>query len=591
MNGEFNSYIKDIRNNMALEPGNILRNSSFSDNLDYWVTADSINFWGLDSEFVYANGDFVSEKSVVADIITDGDRSVLRLRASGVTQRNQVMNFLPHEETGGSKYSFAIFCKAITAGTLSVGIEGAEELYLEQELSPATEYQRISKVGTWDEHGDFVISFTGEIYVYGASLFYDEIANATIELSTQIQQTAEQIKLMATKEYVDSATGAVMTSVEAELSVMAGEIALRATQEDIDTATGAVKSELEGKITVQADRIDVVVTDIDNINNTIETAGWITKADGNTLYASKSLENGNKIISYINQTATTLTISANRIDLNGAVTFNSLGYSLQQTIDGKVNRDDVGDLAYRNDVSYSYLDSWLRDYVDGKASTTDLAEYVLTTELNSKLTGYEKVGAAEDVQDYLINVLLNGTTTILGGYISTDLINADWIIANAASIGGFTIMSNELTGDGMTLNPSTGIFFEGNNTSAAIGSSVISGATGVKCPMVAKNMYGSGGYYDNGAALILVVGAAAYNETSQMWLSCQHDGGYGSKFTVESRYVSETSDKSFNSTVINLGHLLQSGQAGRINSAATTKSYLCLMSDNDNNSYLCIDRD
>ena len=589
MNGEFNSYIKDIRNNMALEPGNILRNSSFSDNLDYWVTADSINFWGLDSEFVYANGDFVSEKSVVADIITDGGRSVLRLRASGVTQRNQVMNFLPHEETGVSKYSFAIFCKAITAGTLSVGIEGTEELYLEQELSPATEYQRISKVGTWDEHGDFVISFTGEIYVYSASLFYDEIANATIELSTQIQQTAEQIKLMATKEYVDSATGAVMTSVEAELSVMAGEIALRATLEDIDTATGAVKSELEGKITVQAGRIDGVVTDIDNINNTIETAGWITKADGNTLYASKSLENGNKIISYINQTATTLTISANRIDLNGAVTFNSLGYSLQQTIDGKVNRDDVGDLAYRNDVSYSYLDSWLRDYVDGKASTTDLAEYVLTTELNSKLTGYEKVGAAEDVQDYLINVLLNGTTTILGGYISTDLINADWIIANAASIGGFTIMSNELTGDGMTLNPSTGLFFEGNSTSAAVGSSVISGATGVKCPMVAKNKYGSGGYYDNGAALILVVGAAAYNDTSQVWLSCQHDGGYGSKFMVESRYVSETSDKSFNSTVLNLGHLLQSGQVSRINSSATTKSYLCLMSDSSNNSYLCID--
>ena len=88
----------------------------------------------------------LTDYAVVADIITDGGRSVLRLRASGVTQRNQVMNFQPHEETGESKYSFAIFCKAITAGTLSVGIEGTEELYLEQELSPATEYQRISKV-------------------------------------------------------------------------------------------------------------------------------------------------------------------------------------------------------------------------------------------------------------------------------------------------------------------------------------------------------------------------------------------------------------------------------------------------------------
>lgn len=555
MNGEFNSYIKDIRNNMALEPGNILRNSSFSDNLDYWVTADSINFWGLDSEFVYANGDFVSEKSVVADIITDGGRNVLRLRASGVTQRNQVMNFLPHEETGGSKYSFAIFCKAITAGTLSVGIEGAGELYLDQELSPSTEYQRISKVGTWDEQGDFVISFTGEIYVYGASLFYDEIANATIELSTQIQQTAEQIKLMATKEYVDSATGAVMTSVEAELSVMAGEIALRATQEDIDTATGAVKSELEGKITVQAGRIDGVVTDIDNINNTIDTAGWITTAQGNTLFASKDLEDGNEIISYINQTATTIQINASRIDLNGAVTFNSLGYSLQNTINGKVNSSDIGDMAYRNEVSYSYLDSWLRNYVDGKASVSDLADYVLTSELNSKLTGYEKIGAAEDVQDYLINVLLNGTTTILGGYISTSLINADWIIANAASIGGFTIQNDRLTSDHMNLIPTTGLLFSntGMGTDARIGSNVFPATTATACCLYAKNTRYSGGLYTNGMCAYLTIGRSSYSDVPQVWIACEQADGWGAGFSLEARYLGDSSN--MNRTCIKASHI------------------------------------
>lgn len=448
MNGEFNSYIKDIRNNMALEPGNILRNSSFSDNLDYWVTADSINFWGLDSEFVYVNGDFVSEKSVVADIITDGGRSVLRLRASGVTQRNQVMNFLPHEETGGSKYSFAIFCKAITAGTLSVGIEGAEELYLEQELSPATEYQRISKVGTWDEQGDFVISFTGEIYVYGASLFYDEIANATIELSTQIQQTAEQIKLMATKEYVDSATGAVMTSVEAELSVMAGEIALRATLEDIDTATGAVKSELEGKITVQAGRIDGVVTDIDNINNTIETAGWITKADGNTLYASKSLENGNKIISYINQTATTTTINSSRINLKGAVTYTDLDSDLQDSIDAAGG--DALDKALEafNKASEAYnLANTANNNASDASSTASDAYSRASTAITNAANALSAANAAKTSVDNLpgwskekdITTALEDATVIVNGYISTSMIDVDNIYANQVNVGNFSI--------------------------------------------------------------------------------------------------------------------------------------------------------
>lgn len=448
MNGEFNSYIKDIRNNMALEPGNILRNSSFSDNLDYWVTADSINFWGLDSEFVYANEDFVSEKSVVADIITDGGRSVLRLRASGVTQRNQVMNFQPHEETGGSEYSFAIFCKAITAGTLSVGIEGAEELYLEQELSPATEYQRISKVGTWDEHGDFVISFTGEIYVYGASLFYDEIANATIELSTQIQQTAEQIKLMATKEYVDSATGAVMTSVEAELSVMAGEIALRATQEDIDTATGVVKSELEGKITVQAGRIDGVATDIDNINNTIETAGWITKADGNTLYASKSLENGNKIISYINQTATTTTINSSRINLKGAVTYTDLDTDLQDSIDaaGGDALDKAIDAFNKASEAYDLANSANNNASDASSTASD-AYSRASTAITNAANALSAANAAQTSVDNLpgwskekdIITALEDATVIVNGYISTSMLDVDNIYANQVKVGNFSI--------------------------------------------------------------------------------------------------------------------------------------------------------
>ena len=516
MNGEFNSYIKDIRNNMALEPGNILRNSSFSDNLDYWVTADSINFWGLDSEFVYANGDFVSEKSVVADIITDGGRSVLRLRASGVTQRNQVMNFQPHEETGESKYSFAIFCKAITAGTLSVGIEGTEELYLEQELSPATEYQRISKVGTWDEHGDFVISFTGEIYVYGASLFYDEIANATIELSTQIQQTAEQIKLMATKEYVDSATGAVMTSVEAELSVMAGEIALRATQEDIDTATGAVKNELEGKITVQAGRIDGVATDIDNINNTIETAGWITKADGNTLYASKSLENGNKIISYINQTATTTTINSSRINLKGAVTYTDLDTDLQDSIDaaGGDALDKAIDAFNKASEAYDLANSANNNASDASSTASD-AYSRASTAITNAANALSAANAAQTSVDNLpgwskekdIITALEDATVIVNGYISTSMIDVDNIYATKlkateGSIGAFKITnfkSLETTDTSalirfmgasnnfilMTL-ASGGPYFQVNSTTGTAISAVSTGGTALYCSGIVK---------------------------------------------------------------------------------------------------------
>ena len=590
MNGEFVSQINAIRTDISEESGNLLRNGSFASDTNYWTASNEIHYIDVGGQFLWLGGAFYVDKTKVADIVSDSGRNVLRVRNTSIYQANDVMMLPKREDTeeDGYTYSFSLFYRATRSGILKVGIYGSE-LYQEIDLDPEDNYTRLTHVAKWNEKGDFRIECSGEVYVYGVVLYDDATADAIIKLETRVEQTEEYIKLLATKDYVDEETGEIYKKYDAEISVMAEEIGLRVTYEEYKEGSSALEKALESKISVEAGRITAVSEEVDGIRGTIASAGWITASDGNILYASKSLENGDEIISYINQMATSLTISASRVNLNGAITINSLGYSLKQTINGKVDSSDVGELAYRNEVSYSYLDSWLSSYIDGKASTTDLAQYVLTTDLNSKLTGYEKVGAAEDVQDYLINILLNGTTTILGGYISTDLINADWIIANAASIGGFTIMSDQLTGDGMTLNPSTGLFFEGNSTSAAVGSSVISGATGVKCPMVAKNKYGSGGYYDNGAALILVVGSAAYNDTSQVWLSCQHDGGYGSKFMVESRYVSETSDKSFNSTVLNLGHLLQSGQVSRINSSATTKSYLCLMSDSSNNSYLCID--
>lgn len=455
MNGEFNSYIKDIKNNMSLEPGNILRNSSFSDNLDYWVTEDSINFWGLDSQFIYANEDFISEKSNVSDIITDGTRNVLRIRSSYILQRNQVMNFLPHEEGEENKYSFALFYKVITAGTLTVGIDGSDELYIEQEMQPTTDYQKISKVANWNEQGDFKISYTGEIYIYGVSLFYDEIANATIHLETLINQTSEQIKLMASKEYVDEQTGEVLKSVEAELSVMAGEIALKATQSDIDEATGVLKTELESKISVEASRISAVSSEIDDINSTISTSGWITESEGNTLFASKSLENGNKIISYINQTATTTTISSSRINLKGAVTYSDLDTALKDKVDaaGGDALDKALEAYNKANEAYSLANS-ASNTADSASSTASSAYSRASTAITNAANALAAANEAQTSIDNLpgwskekdIITALEDATVIVNGYISASMIDVDnlyatKLAAREGTVGAFTIDS------------------------------------------------------------------------------------------------------------------------------------------------------
>ena len=506
-------------------------------------------------------------------------------------------------------YSYAFFYKVMRRGVLTVGFAG-QELYDSLTLDPSDEYVKLSKAGKWDGTGDFRIGFTGEILIYGVSLFNDRLADAVIKLEMRILQTEEYIKLLATKEYVDSETGAIYTKYDAELSVMAEEISARVTEEQFataqeaitlannaakaakaaadnanqsvtslnsyvdgafadgiiteaeakaiekylntvntskdsvtatytklysntyldgaaktglksakdvldssisalissintaiadgkttasekadvdkkfaafntamssfesavetankyiqdklkdytDTATNQVKVKLESDLSVQAGQITGISTRVDNIRNEIDTAGWINTTQGNTLFAAKSLENGDNIISYINQTATTTTIKAERINLVGAVTFSMFNTDLQSTINGKANSSALGDLAYESEVEMSDLSLVLQGIISGKATpddiTTALKPYVTSTSLTESLKKYELTGVADDKVKDLINALTGKqSTTIINGFIDTSLLNADKIIANAASIAGFTIDSNRLYNNSMS---------------------------------------------------------------------------------------------------------------------------------------------
>ncbi|WP_277232023.1 hypothetical protein [Phocaeicola salanitronis] len=463
LNGRLESIITEIDSDMSLEDGNILVNSSFSKNTDYWVTDNEVSLYSLDGAFLWDGDTFMSEKGDVADIYQDGSRYVLRIRNSSIKQLNSVMDIPVHSDTEEEDeeytYSFSLYYRALSSGTLSVGMEGTE-LYLSQQVEPSEEYARMYKSGVWNEEGDFVISCTGEVLIYAVSLFTDELANAVIRLQTQITQNAEAIKLAATKEYVDSETGALYETFQSELSVQAGKITANTTA-------------------------------IDNINDTIETAGWITTAEGNTLYAAKSLENGNNIVSYINQSATSIKISASRVNLTGAVTFSMFNSSLQTTINNKLESSDMGDLAFKDSVSSGDLSYSLSQQI---ANAIDLDE------LNSRLNGYAEKGditysdlasALQDAIDgkldgstttsagKLASVIINGKTLIAGGYIQADYINVDDLVAtnieaNTGKIGAFNIDSRGLYNNATTptayisIEYSGSKFFKLNSDSSAM---------------------------------------------------------------------------------------------------------------------------
>lgn len=456
MNGELRSEIEGLKNDMSLESGNILVNSTFGKDTSYWVEANDIHLINVSGNLLWVGGSFYSDKRKVSDIYRDGSRNVLRIKDTYIFQRNDVMKVPELEESEeGHTFSFSLFYKVMRRGVLTVGFQG-QELYESLTLEPSDEYVKLSKVGKWDGTGDFRIGFTGEILIYGVSLFNDRLADAVIKLETRILQTEKYIKLLATKDYVDSETGKIYEKYTGELSVMATEIAARVTHTEFDTETAAIRREVSSALTVQDGKISGISTDVNNIQNTIDTAGWINTTQGNALFAAKSLENGDNIISYINQTATTTTIKAERIDLVGAVTFSMFNTDLQSTINGKANSSALGDLAYEDYITKGMMSTALQSELNGKVSEgalgtlayassiskNDLA-YSLLTEFNGKAnsSSLKALAYLDKVEQAQL-----GATIISGGHIITSLIDTDAIYANMASIAGFTIEKNQLYG-------------------------------------------------------------------------------------------------------------------------------------------------
>ena len=343
MDGKLESSIEAIRNDMSVENGNILRNSGFSTDTNYWTATNNVHFIPIGDGFLWVPSDFYVEKESVADIYRDGSRNVLRIKNCSIRQLNSVLN-LPansREEFAVKQYSFSFYYRVLRGGTLSAGFSDSD-LFVSQVLEPSDNYQKLSKVAQWNEQGDFELSFTGEILIYAVSLFNDALADAVVKLGTRIEQTEEYIKLLATKEYVDKETEKVYKKYDAELKVTAEEISQRVTYEEYQNGIDGVTFSLSSKISTQAGRITAVSKEVDNINNTISEAGWITSTEGNQLYAKKEMENGKTIISTINQTAEAVSIDADKINLNGVVTANK---NFQILLDGSmkaVNADLSG---------------------------------------------------------------------------------------------------------------------------------------------------------------------------------------------------------------------------------------------------------
>lgn len=246
-----------------------------------------------------------------------------------------------------------------------------------------------------------------------------------------------------------------------------------ATKQTAQDYADNVGKTVQSSLTIQKNRIDALSGKFDVNGKLIEGAGWVTTTEGNSWYATKNLENGNTIASYINQTASDFAISASKIRLTGFVTFESFDRNLKDTVNAKQTADQVAN--------------------------------AVTNKINS--LGLGPLAYKSKVLD-----AMKDETIIIGGYLNTSFVKVKTIEAIEGYVGGFGIANNRIGTYSNYQNPVEGmslyndfIKFRSGNRAALIGSDVAPSGTN---SLVARfenrdRSYSGGEAYRNTAVYIL----------------------------------------------------------------------------------------
>ena len=200
-----------------------------------------------------------------------------------------------------------------------------------KEIPDTTPVQYILPAGSI---GQLTSSSEELIYLRGGGRYQFKIGNNCVAVVHDSRYTAPDGSSVAPAASVirPVLTNATKTEFDSQITQLKDSINLRVTKTDYDKNNQDLNQSI-GNLQTSYNSISGTVSSLNTRLQTVEKAGYITTSQGNTLYASKKLENGNELISYINQDATNTTIKAKNINLNGAISANG---NIQITTDGKL---------------------------------------------------------------------------------------------------------------------------------------------------------------------------------------------------------------------------------------------------------------
>lgn len=284
-----------------------------------WVDANGMPFWVNSTLTTSGN------KKVTLEL-NDG-RQMLRLQNCGLRQKNAIIkqpgthkeyvkgsgekNDAGLSQTEAStidvqdKLYVNVRLYAKTAGQLTYGFEGCKavegklnELAVKTEnIAYSGEWQTVRVEGKWNGSGDFIIRYSGDCYIALVTITDEPLSEFSQSVSTQIVQTAENIKLLG--ENINKVNGKT-TKLGLELDAEKGEIRQYVDQTDkknredtsslIVQTSSSITSSMDKKL---KDQYDTVTSEYSSsIRQTAEgIRQWVGSQDyANNTTVSSSIE-------------------------------------------------------------------------------------------------------------------------------------------------------------------------------------------------------------------------------------------------------------------------------------------------------------
>lgn len=313
-----------------LENGQFLEQITDSENKiiagwDIDTTDESVFWFDASGLPVMVNGNPTASGNRKVSLEKVDGRQILRVQNCGIRQKNALIRQpgthkeyvagekssaeLPPTEAGYTdvqdKLYISVRIYAKTAGKLTIGFADCEEVRGKQNtlqqrtvnVAYSGAWKTIPIEGVWNGTGDFVIQYTGDCYLAIASLTDEPLSELSKTVSTQIVQTANNIKLLG--ENIDTVNKKAV-KVGIELDAEKGEIRQYVDQTDkknredtsslIVQTSSSITSSMDKKLKDQYGTVTSEYTS--SISQTAEgIRQWVGRQDyANNTTVSSSIE-------------------------------------------------------------------------------------------------------------------------------------------------------------------------------------------------------------------------------------------------------------------------------------------------------------